>query len=133
MKKTLLPAIPFILLTFQFCVEKDNLLTETEKTMLDATRYMVEEISTDGGYLWYYLPDLSRQWGEMEAYESMIWLQHPGTVSMGHTFLDAYHATGDEYYYSAAEKAASAIVRGQRQEGGWNYMIDFELNAIFFR
>ncbi|MCK4854083.1 MAG: pectate lyase [Bacteroidales bacterium] len=106
-------------------MEKDNLLTETEKTMLDATRYMVEEISTDGGYLWYYLPDLSRQWGEMEAYESMIWLQHPGTVSMGHTFLDAYHATGDEYYYSAAEKGASAIVRGQRPEGGWNYMIDF--------
>ncbi len=125
MKKTLLPAIPFLLLTVQFCVQKDNLLTETEKIMLDATRYMVEEISTDGGYLWYYLPDLSRQWGEMEAYESMIWLQHPGTVSMGHTFLDAYHATGDEYYYSAAEKAASAVVRGQRPEGGWNYMIDF--------
>ncbi len=125
MKKTLLPAIPFFLLTVQFCVQKDNLLTETEKIMLDATRYMVEEISTDGGYLWYYLPDLSRQWGEMEAYESMIWLQHPGTVSMGHTLLDAYHATGDEYYYSAAEKAASAVVRGQRPEGGWNYMIDF--------
>jgi len=125
MKKTLLPAIPFFLLTVQFCTQKDNLLMETEKTMLDATRYMIEEISTDGGYLWYYLPDLSRRWGEMEAYESMIWLQDPGTVSMGHTFLDAYHATRDEYYYSAAEKAASAVVRGQRPEGGWNYMIDF--------
>jgi hypothetical protein len=61
-------------------VQKDNLLTETEKTMLDATRYVVEEISTDGGYLWYYFPDLSRRWGEMEAYESMIWLQHYATV-----------------------------------------------------
>ncbi len=125
MKKTFLLAIPLFLLSLQFCVQKDNLLKETEKTMLDATRHMVEDISTDGGYLWYYLPDLSRRWGEMEAYETMIWLQDPGTVSMGHTFLDAYHATGDEYYYSAAEKAASAIVRGQRPEGGWNYMIDF--------
>lgn len=125
MKKTWLPAILFLLLAIQSCVQKDNLLKETEKIMLNATRYMVEEISTDGGYLWYYLPDLSRRWGEMEAYESMIWLQQPGTVSMGHTFLDAYHATGNEYYYSAAEKAASAIVKGQRPEGGWNYMIDF--------
>jgi hypothetical protein len=125
MKNTWRLIILFLLLAVQSCVQRDNLLLETEKTMLNATRYMVEEVSTDGGYLWYYLPDLSRRWGEMEAYESMIWLQHPGTVSMGHTFLDAYHATGDEYYYVAAEKAASAIVRGQRPEGGWNYMIDF--------
>ncbi len=125
MKKTFLSAIPLVLLSLQFCEQKDNLLKETEKAMLDATRYMVEEISTDGGYLWYYLPDLSRRWGEMEAYESMIWLQDPGTVSMGHTFLDAYRITRDEYYYAAAEKAASAIVRGQRPEGGWNYLIDF--------
>lgn len=117
--------ISFFLLFLTSCVQKYNLPREAEKTMLDATRYMVEEISTGGGYLWYYRPDLSRRWGEMEAYESMIWLQDPGTVSMGHTFLDAYHATGEEYYYSAAEKAASAIVRGQRPEGGWNYMIDF--------
>jgi hypothetical protein len=61
----------------------------------------------------------------MEAYPSMIWFQHPGTVSMGHTFLDAYHSTGDEYYYAAAEKAARAMIRGQRPEGGWNYMVDF--------
>ncbi len=125
MKKASPPAILFILLALQSCMQKDNLLLETEKAMLNATRYMVEEISTEGGYLWYYLPDLSRRWGEMEAYESMVWLQHPGTVSMGHTFLDAYHVTGDEYYYIAAEKAASAIVRGQRPEGGWNYLIDF--------
>ncbi len=44
---------------------------------------------------------------------------------MGHLFLDAYHATGDEYYYRAAEKAAEALIWGQNAAGGWNYLIDF--------
>ena len=39
--------------------------------------------------------------------------------------LDAYHATGDEYYYRAADAAASALAAGQLPEGGWNYVIDF--------
>lgn len=94
-------------------------------TMLRATHYMVEKVSTNGGYVWYYRKDLTRQWGEMEAYSTMIWVQSPGTVSMGHLFLDAYRATGDEYYYKAAEKVAAALVWGQSPEGGWNYMIDF--------
>ncbi|MFL1011648.1 pectate lyase [Flavisericum labens] len=95
------------------------------ETMYKATEFMVEEVSYNGGYVWYYMPDLSRQWGEMEAYKTMVWLQHPGTISMGHVFLDAYRATSDDYYYSAAEKAARAIIWGQSHEGGWNYMIDF--------
>ncbi|MGW8315245.1 MAG: pectate lyase [Bacteroidales bacterium] len=102
-----------------------NLSADVEKAMLKATQFMVEEVSYNGGYLWYYLPDFSRQWGEMEAYPTMIWVQSPGSVSMGNTFLDAYHATGNEYYYSAAEKVAAALIWGQQKEGGWNYMIDF--------
>ncbi len=105
--------------------KSNNLLQASEQTMLRATQYMVEKVSTNGGYVWYYMPDFSRTWGEMEAYKTMIWLQHPGTVSMGHLFLEAYHATRDEYYYQAAEKAARAIIWGQSYEGGWNYLIDF--------
>jgi PelA/Pel-15E family pectate lyase len=101
------------------------LLNEAAEAMKSATRFMVEEVSTNGGYLWYYKKDMSRRWGEMEAYKTMIWLQHPGTVSMGHIFLDAYKATGDNYYYEAARKAANAIIWGQSHEGGWNYMVDF--------
>jgi PelA/Pel-15E family pectate lyase len=40
-------------------------------------------------------------------------------------YLDAYHATGDEYYYRAAEQVASALMWGQHPSGGWNYFIDF--------
>ena len=94
-------------------------------TMKRATRFMVEKVSHNGGYVWTYLPDFSRRWGEMEARETMIWLQPPGTASMGHLFLDAYHATGDEYYYQAAEQAANATIWGQLPSGGWNYVVDF--------
>ncbi len=102
-----------------------ELEAKAKETMLHATKYMVEEVSNNGGYLWNYLPNFSRQWGEMEAFKTQIWVQHPGTVSMGHVFLDAYSATGVEYYYSAAEKAASALIWGQGTAGGWNYIVDF--------
>ena len=36
-------------------------------TMKRATTFMVDTVSTNGGYVWTYLPDLSRRWGEMEA------------------------------------------------------------------
>jgi len=106
------------------CAES-NLKSQCLAAMKKATTFMVEEVSTNGGYLWHYMPDMSRRWGEMEAYETMIWVQPPGTTSMGHLFLDVYRATGDEYYYEAARKAANALIWGQLDCGGWNYIIDF--------
>ena len=94
-------------------------------TMKRATTFMVDKVSTNGGYVWNYLPDLSRRWGEMEARDTMIWIQPPGTATMGHLFLDAYHATGDEYYYQAAEQVTGALIWAQLPSGGWNYVADF--------
>jgi hypothetical protein len=93
--------------------------------MKRASRFMVEKVANRGGYVWSYLPDFSRRWGEMEAYPTMIWVQPPGTGTMGHLFLDAYHATGDDYYYEAAVKAAGALIAIQHPAGGWNYLGDF--------
>lgn len=93
-------------------------------TMKRATRFMVDEASVGGGYVWSALPDFSRRWGELEASPTMIWVQPPGTGTMGHLFLDAWHATADEDYYAAAVSAARALVRGQHASGGWNYVID---------
>jgi len=98
---------------------------DVQAAMKRATQFMVDKVSYRGGYLWNYLPDFSRRWGEMEARETMIWLQPPGTSSMGHLFLDAYHATGDEYYYGAAAQVGGALVWGQHPSGGWNYVVDF--------
>jgi PelA/Pel-15E family pectate lyase len=93
--------------------------------MKRATRFMVDDVSTGGGYVWTYLPDRSRRWGELEARPTQIWIQPPGTASMGHLFLDAFHATGDDYYYRAAEGVAGALIRAQHASGGWNYLADF--------
>jgi len=94
------------------------------ETMKKATTFMVEKAAYNGGYVWSYLPDFSRRWGEMEAFPTMIWVQPPGTATMGHLFLDAYHATGDAYYYEAAVKAAQALIAIQHPAGGWNYLGD---------
>src|SRR5690606_25770285 len=101
-------------------------IEEVTKKMRAATAYMVDEVSTNGGYVSLYYDDLSRRWGELEAYDSMIWIEGGyGTVAMGNCFLDLYEATGDEYYYEAAEKAVNALIWGQHESGGWHYFIDF--------
>lgn len=95
------------------------------KTMKTATQFMMDKVSYKGGFVWNYLPDMSRSWGEMEAKRTMVWIQPPGTPSVGHLLLDVYHATGDEYYYDAAKKVANALIWGQLECGGWNYVFDF--------
>lgn len=92
--------------------------------MKRAATFMTDEAAVGGGYVWNVLPDFSRRWGELEASPTMIWVQPPGTATVGHTFLDAFHATGDEQFYLAAKSAADALVRGQHPSGGWNYVID---------
>lgn len=96
-----------------------------EDTMKQASRFMREEVSYRGGYLWSYLPDFSRMWGELEAKRTMIWIQPPGTATVGHLYLDAFNATDDDFYYSAAEEVASALIWAQHPSGGWNYLADY--------
>ena len=85
---------------------------EIMSAMKTVTQYMMDNVSYRGGFVWQYLPDLSRSWGEMEAKRTMVWIQPPGTPSVGHLLLDAYHATGDEYYYEAAEKSRQCLNMG---------------------
>ncbi len=96
------------------------------RTMRRATQFMMDVVSVDGGFVWNYLPDFSRLWGELEARRSMVWLQSPSTPDMGQLLLDAYHATHDEYYYDCAMKVGLCLLRGQHESGGWNYMFDLE-------
>lgn len=105
--------------------QNTGLPQEARQSMLEATKFMVEKVSTNGGYVTYYLPDFSRRWGELEAFKTQIWIQDPATVGMGNIFLDAYTATGNEYYYLAAEHVAQALIWGQLPSGGWNYIVDF--------
>ena len=96
------------------------------ETMVKATRYFRGQVATNGGYLWLYQSDLTRREGEGIASPTTIWVQPPGTPSVGMAFLQAYDATGDTLFLNGAVEAAQALVWGQLASGGWDYRIDFD-------
>ena len=102
------------------------LKAQATEAMRRATHFFRAEVSTEGGYLWRYSEDLTRREGESKATDTMVWVQPPGTPSVGMVYLTAYEATGDSYYLDAAKDAAYALVRGQLRSGGWDYRIEFD-------
>ena len=98
-------------------------------TMRTASEFMVDTVSCNGGYVWSYTADLSRQWGEAPARATQIWVQG-GTPDMGMLFLDAFVRTSDPYFRECAEKAANALIYGQHPLGGWHYFIDFDKTGL---
>jgi PelA/Pel-15E family pectate lyase len=90
-----------------------------------ATDYL-RSISAGGGYLWRYSADLKHRAGEEIATPTQIWVQPPGTPSVGQSFLRAYEVTKDARYLDAARAAADALARGQLESGGWDYVVDFD-------
>ena len=103
---------------------------DVKNAMRRATQYMMDVVAYQDGFVWNYLPDFSRQWGELEAKRTMVWLQTPSTPDIGQVLIDAYHATGDEYYYDCALRVVRCIVRGQLPCGGWNYMFDLAQGLV---
>ncbi|QDT41153.1 Pectic acid lyase [Gimesia alba] len=102
------------------------LQTQAVATMKKAATYYREKVATHGGYVYHYALDLSRRWGEGVATPDQIWVQPPGTPTVGMAYLDAYSATGDTFYLNAARDAAVALVYGQMKSGGWTNCIDFD-------
>ncbi len=98
---------------------------QTRDALARATGFL-RSISTDGGYLWRYSLDLKERDGENAATETQIWIQPPGTPSVGMAFLRAWTATKDARHLEAARAAASALATGQLESGGWDYLIDFD-------
>ena len=94
--------------------------------MRKAAQYFVNEVSTNGGYLFNYKSDFSMREGEEIASPTTIWVQPPGTPAIGLAFLEAYEVTGETLYLDAAISAARALVWGQLASGGWDYRIDFD-------
>lgn len=110
--------------TLSFAAEAP-LREQAAETMQKATALM-RSIATEGGYLWRYSSDLSQRAGENTATATQIWVQPPGTPTVGMAFLGAYEATGDAGYLDAAKAAADALATGQLESGGWDYLIDFD-------
>ncbi len=113
---------------------EDALPVQARAAMGRSTAFM-RSIATEGGYLWRYSPDLKERAGENVASPTQIWVQPPGTPSMGMAFLRAHEVTGDPQYLEAARAAADALAVGQLESGGWDYLIEFDpkLSANWYR
>ena len=102
-----------------------QLRRQAAETLRKATDFFTSEVSTEGGYLWLYSEDLTTREGEGRATDTLVWVQPPGTPTIGMAFLNAYHDTHDKHYLEAAKQAGYCLVRGQLRSGGWDYRIEF--------
>ena len=85
----------------------------------------MRSISAEGGYLWRYSLDLKTVAGEVRANPTTIWMQPPGTPSMGMAYLRAFQRTGEEALLDHAMAAGAALAASQLESGGWDYRFDF--------
>jgi PelA/Pel-15E family pectate lyase len=108
--------------------EEAALRGQAAKALRGATEFFRRQVATEGGYLWRYSEDLARREGEVKATATQVWVQPPGTPTVGMAYLSAYEATGDRYYLEAAQETANALVKGQLRSGGWDYSIEFDPN-----
>src|SRR5687767_14743859 len=75
---------------------------ETAQALRKATAFFHQKVSHQGGYLWQYSGDLSLREAEGRVADSCVWVQPPGTPTVGEAFLDAYEVTGDKAHLDAA-------------------------------
>ncbi len=107
--------------------DTDSLRAVIAAAMRSATDSM-RALAVNGGYVGIYsLTDTNERYGESfseSADPGEIWVQPPGTPSVGDIYLRAYFATGDSYYLDAARDVGRALAWGQRLEGGWDHLVD---------
>lgn len=126
---TLLRVLPLLIASYTIIssglVAADSLTARVRKTMRTAAEYYRTQVANHGGYVYHYSTDLQQRWGEGAATLDQIWVQPPGTPTVGLAYLQAYRATGDRYYLDAAVDAARAVAFGQLKSGGWTNCVDF--------
>ena len=72
-----------------FSTQADDTPGQARRALVKGAAFM-RSISAEGGYLWRYSTDLQLVAGETRASRSMMWLQPPGTPSMGMALFEAY-------------------------------------------
>jgi hypothetical protein len=126
MNKSILPVLAMLLLAPTCSAGEAPLADQAETALREAAAYF-HSISTNGGYAGIYSVDLSQRYGEAfyeQAALTEIWVQPPGTPSVGECYLRAFRITGEECYLAAAADAARALAWGQRKTGGWDHRVD---------
>lgn len=105
--------------------DKAALRTEAQAAMRKAADFYCQNVASHGGYVYHCTLDLQKRWGEGAATKDQIWVQPPGTPTVGMAYLTAYEVTSDAVYLDAAQEAAEALIYGQLKSGGWTNSVDF--------
>ncbi len=125
--------IRFLLLILVFWSQplsaQDDLAARSLAAMKQATTFYHEKVAVHGGYVYEYSLDLKLRQGEGKAAPTEIWVQPPGTPTVGMAYLAAFEATDDPQFLAAAVDAAQALLYGQLESGGWTASIDFDANG----
>ena len=95
-------------------------------SMKRAATFYRTQVAVHGGYVYYYSPDLTKRMGEGVATPNQIWVQPPGTPTVGMAYLAAWRATGDKFYFEAARAAAEGLIYGQFSSGGWTNAVEID-------
>lgn len=120
----LVPAL-YVIIQGAFAGEKPS-VQQVQAAMMRATAYF-RSIATHGGYVGIYSLDLKQRYGEglyEPAKANQIWVQPPGTPSVGEVYLRAFKVTGDSMYLKASVDVARALAWGQSKAGGWEHLAD---------
>lgn len=123
-----IPVLMSVVLIGPAAAAETPLRERAAKGLKKAVDFFDREVSCEGGYLWRYSEDLQRREGEGKASPTTVWVQPPGTPSVGMALLEVYEDTGDQHYLQAAQRTGMCLVRGQLRSGGWDYQITFDPN-----
>lgn len=107
--------------------QSDTLVAKTAtEAMKKATGFMTSQVAVHGGYVYDVTVDLKKRRGEGVASQTEIWVQPPGTPSVGLAFVRAFDATGEQVFLDAANQCAQALMHGQLESGCWTDRVDFD-------
>lgn len=99
---------------------------EVSQVLSKAVAFYHSNAASHGGYVYRYSADFTLREAEGSPGPDTIWIQPPGTPTVGMAFLEAYEATKDDGCLKAAVDAAHAVSRTQLTSGGWDYSGHFD-------
>lgn len=102
---------------------------EAAAAMRRAVAFYHGQVASHGGYVYRYSADLARREGEGKTGLDTVWVQPPGTPSVGLAYTEAWLRTREPYLLEAARDAATCLIRGQLESGGWTDRIEFAADA----
>jgi hypothetical protein len=104
----------------------DSLREQAASALRRSVEFYHGQVAVHGGYVYRYSEDLAKREGEGKVETEKVWVQPPGTPSVGMAYLEAYELLGEKYLLKAARDAAECLIQGQLRTGGWRESIEFD-------